>query len=173
MKRKIVLYTNQKLRKKSTQVLKIDNSVKKLIKDMIDTMRNDNGIGLSAIQIDKPKRVIVYEYIKPPKSKNLSPKIPLKILINPKITKFSKKTELDEEGCLSFPNLYGIVKRSTHIKVTALGLDGKEIKFGAKGLEARVIQHEIDHLDGILFVDHLKDLNKLYTYEIKEKKEEV
>jgi len=167
MKKKIVLYTNQKLREKSTRVLKIDNSVKKLIKDMIDTMKADNGIGLSAIQIGKSKRVIIYEYIKPKKSKDLNSEIPLKVLINPEITNFSRKKKTDEEGCLSFPNLYGIVERSTHIKVTALGLDGKKIKFGAKGLEARIIQHEIDHLDGILFVDHLKNLDELYTYEIK------
>ncbi len=167
MKKKIVLYTNQKLRKKSTNVLKIDNSVKKLIKDMIDTMQSHNGIGISAIQIGKPKRVIVYEYVKPAKSKDSNPNIPQTILINPKITKFYKKLTEDEEGCLSFPDLYGIVKRPDSIKVEALDLDGNKLKFNAKGFEARVIQHEIDHLDGILFVDKLKNPDELYTYKIK------
>jgi len=167
MKRKIVLYTDKKLREKSTNVLKIDNSIKKLAKDMIDTMKADNGIGLSAIQINKSKRVVVYEYIKPLKSKDLSPGIPLKILINPEIINFSKKQESDEEGCLSFPGLYGIVKRCQSVKVKALDLNGQAIEFEAKGLEARVIQHEVDHLNGILFVDHLKNLDELYTYEIK------
>lgn len=167
MKKKIVLYTNQKLRKKSTNVLKIDNSVKKLVKNMIDTIQANNGIGLSAIQIGKPKRVIIYQYTKPAKSKDSNPDISQTVLINPKIISLSKKTTEDEEGCLSFPDLYGIVKRPYNIKVEALDLDGKKLKFNAKGLEARVIQHEIDHLDGILFVDHLKDIDELYTYEVK------
>lgn len=167
MKKKIVLYTNQKLRKTSTNVLKIDNSIKKLVKNMIDTMKANNGMGLSAIQIGRPKRVVVYEYIKPTTSKDSNPDVPQTILINPKIISLSNNLIEDEEGCLSFPKLYGVVKRSDSIKVEALDLDGNKLKFSAKGLEARIIQHEIDHLDGILFVDHLKNFDELYTYEIK------
>jgi len=166
MKKKIVLYTNKKLRKKSTPVLKIDNSIKKLIEDMLDTMKAGNGVGLSAIQIGKPKRVVVYEYVKSKNSKDPTPNIPLRVLINPEIIKASKKTEKDEEGCLSFPGLYAEVKRPCTVKVKALDINGKKIEFEAKGLEARVLQHELDHLDGVLFVDYLDSTDKLYTYEI-------
>ena len=167
MKKKIVLYTDQKLRKKSTNVFKITNSVKRLAKDMLDTMKSNGGMGLSAIQIGKPKRIIVYEYTKSDESKDPNPDIPQKILINPKIISLSSNCTEDEEGCLSFPKLYGVVKRSDNIKIEALDIDGNKLELNAKGLEARVIQHEIDHLDGILFIDHLKNPDELYTYEIK------
>ncbi|OGB74975.1 hypothetical protein A2810_02760 [candidate division Kazan bacterium RIFCSPHIGHO2_01_FULL_49_10] len=174
MKRKIVLYTSPLLRKKSVKVARVDAATKKLVRDMVDTMRTDFGVGLSAPQIGIFKRVITYEYINPSGPEPLGrrpsgsletfPNIPLRALINPEIVHFSKTTEVGEEGCLSFPNLYGDVRRSKKIKVKALDIEGKHIEFEAKGLEARVIQHEVDHLDGILFVDRLGKDKRLYTY---------
>jgi len=164
MKRKILLYTDSRLRKKSVKVARVDAAIKKLSHDMIDTMRADFGVGFSAPQVGVFKRVIVYEYIKPTGSAEGCPTIPLRVLINPEITYFSKTTEIGEEGCLSFPDLYGDVRRSKKITVRALDEDGKHIEFEAKGLEARVIQHEVDHLDGILFVDRLGKEKRLYTY---------
>ena len=159
-----MLYTDPRLRKKSVKVARVDAVTKKLVKDMIDTMRVDLGVGLSAPQIGVFKRVITYEYTNPSGNSAVCPNIPLRALINPEIVHFSKTTEIGEEGCLSFPDLYGDVRRSKKIKVKALDIEGKHIEFEAKGLEARVIQHEVDHLDGILFVDRLGKDKRLYTY---------
>lgn len=137
-----------------------------LVKNLVDTLRCSDGVGLSAPQIGVLKRVLVYEYKKPKGSLDKTPDFPLTILINPEITKTSKKTKIEEEGCLSFPNMFGQVKRCEKITVKALGINNKEIIFEAEGLEARVIQHEIDHLDGILFVDHLENPKQIYTYQI-------
>ena len=164
MKRKIVLYTSPALRKKSVKIARVDAAIKKLAHDMVDTMRADFGVGLSAPQVGVLKRMITYEYTKPPGSTDKTPDVPLRILINPEITHFSKTTEIGEEGCLSFPDLYGDVRRSKKITVQALDINGKPIEFSATGLEARVIQHEVDHLDGILFVDRLAEPKRLYTY---------
>lgn len=164
MKRKILLYTDARLRKKSVKVARVDAATKKLIKDMAETMRVDFGVGLSAPQVGVFKRIITYEYIKPEGSLEAFPNIPLRALINPEITHFSKTTEVGEEGCLSFPDLYGDVRRSKKIIVKAIDVRGKPIEFEARGLEARVIQHEVDHLDGILFVDRLGKDKRLYTY---------
>jgi len=160
----VLLYTDARLRRKSVKVARVDVAIKKLAKDMVETMRTDYGIGLSAPQVGVLKRIIAYEYIKPAGSKDPSLTVPLRVLINPEIVHFSKTTEVGEEGCLSFPNLYGDVRRSKKIKVTALDANGRSIEFDAKGLEARVIQHEVDHLEGILFVDRLEKPKRLYTY---------
>ena len=138
----------------------------RLVKDLVETLRCSGGIGLSAPQIGVLKRVLVYEYKKPKDSTDKTSDLQLTILINPEIIKTSAKTEMGEEGCLSFPNLFGQVERHKKITVRALGINNKEIKFYAKGLEARVIQHELDHLEGILFVDRLASPKQIYTYQI-------
>ncbi|OGB74059.1 peptide deformylase [candidate division Kazan bacterium RBG_13_50_9] len=163
MKRKVVLYNNPLLLKKSAPVREVNAAIQKLAHNLIDTMRANNGVGLSAPQIGMLKRIIAYEYKRPKGSKDITPNVPLRVLINPEIIKLSKKTKVDEEGCLSFPDLFGQVKRSTGIRVRALNSKGKLIEFDAKDFEARIIQHEVDHLDGILFIQKLTD-NKLYTY---------
>lgn len=172
MEKRILLAENQKdlklLRAKSQEVKKTDITIKELVQDMFDSMRAGNGVGLSAVQIGVLKRIIVYEYKKPKDSKEINHNISPKVLINPEIIKSSRKNEIDEEGCLSFPDLYGQIKRSIGIRVKALNLKGKEIEFDAKGLEARIIQHEIDHLNGILFIDHLAKPDELYTYQLNE-----
>jgi len=166
MIKKILTYNSKKLREKSQPVKKLDKATLQLIKNLVDTLRYSDGIGLSAPQIGVLKRVLVYEYKKPKESLDKTSDLSLTILINPEITKTSKKTAIEEEGCLSFPNMFGQVERHKKITVKALGINNKEITFEASDLEARVIQHELDHLDGILFVDHLKNPKQIYTYQI-------
>jgi len=131
------------LRKKSQPISKIDEKILKLAKDMMEIMTKNNGIGLSACQIGKNIRLFVI-------AKELSKK---EIFINPKIIKISKKTEILEEGCLSLPGTFVFVKRAKFLKIKALDENGKKFKLKAKNLLARTIQHEIDHLNGILIVD--------------------
>jgi peptide deformylase len=143
MNLKIITVPDPILTKKTELVKKIDQSILKLVNDMIETCRQANGIGLAAPQVGKSFRlcIINLEHL------GLAPFA----LINPKITKKSwKKIEM-EEGCLSIPGVFGIVKRPEKIKVKALNLEGEESEFEADSLLARVIQHEVDHLDGILF----------------------
>jgi peptide deformylase len=121
-----------------------DNEFAVLIDDMIATMRAENGVGLAAPQIGVSQRIFVAETSDGPIA-----------LINARITRRSKKMIKFEEGCLSIPGKFAIVWRHKEVDVEALTLNGEVIKFIAKGFFARVIQHEIDHLDGILFVDRL------------------
>lgn len=152
--RPIITIPNKVLVEKTEKVKIIDETVLKLAKDLLDTVKeakDPEGAGLAATQIGVGKRVcVVRNFFNDPQNpeKILSEDI---ILINPKIISKSKETELDWEGCLSVPDVYGKVERYTKIKVSALGMDGKDIKFKANGFLARTIQHEIDHLDGILF----------------------
>lgn len=121
------------------------------IKDLILTMYADDGIGIASPQVGKNIRIcIIGREATPEKKHDL-------VLINPVWTKTSRKTEWDTEGCLSVPNVYGKVKRYTNIEVQALDGQGNPISFEAKKFFARVIQHEVDHLDGILFIDKAKD----------------
>lgn len=137
------------LYKKSREVETIDDKIKEFSQDMIDTMYKYDGIGLAACQVGVLKRIVVYDvdYIKEGGSKNP------KVLINPVITKSSKQMVTTEEGCLSFPDLFGYVDRYEKITVKAKDLNGKEITINAKDIESVVLQHEIDHLDGKVFVD--------------------
>jgi peptide deformylase len=140
---KIVKVPNPILTTKASKIKKIDDAILDLAAEMVETCRKASGIGLAAPQIGKSIRlcVINLEHVG----------LPPFALINPEVThKSFKKIEL-EEGCLSIPGVFGIVKRPASISVRALNLGGKETKFKADGLLARVIQHEVDHLDGILF----------------------
>ena len=142
---------NEILRKKSLPIDKVDlptgrqgDKILDLTKDMIETMIRNNGVGLAACQIGTNLRIFVI-------SEDLTKK---QIFINPEIIKMSKKTEICDEGCLSFPNLFKKIPRAKSLKIKAVDENGKEFKLKAKGLCARVIQHELEHLDGILLVDH-------------------
>ena len=134
---------NPLLRKKSRAIEKIDGSVLQLTKDVIETMYKNNGVGLTACQVGKNIRIFVV-------AKELSKK---QVFINPDIVKMSKKTDVFEEGCLSLPNVFIKKERAKSLKIKALDESGKQFKLKAKGLLARVIQHENDHLNGILIVD--------------------
>ncbi|OIO49290.1 MAG: peptide deformylase [Parcubacteria group bacterium CG1_02_41_12] len=153
MKLKIITHPNDILRKTSARVDDI-NAVQKLCSDMVDTMEQEKGIGLSAVQVGDLVRIIA---IHKDADKSLEDHA---VMINPKIFSKSKDLEEGEEGCLSIPNCEGIVKRAKKIKVRYTDVSGLEQKTKAVGLFARVIQHEIDHLDGILFIDKTEKLTK-------------
>ncbi len=141
------------LSKKSKKIEVVDDKIKDLANDMLDTMYQNDGIGLAACQVGMLKAMIVYdvEYIDEKKPK----KVPV-VMINPKITSRSKSMVLVEEGCLSFPNIFENVERHEKVTVEYLDLNGNKNIKHAKGMEAIVIQHETDHLDGIVFLDRLK-----------------
>lgn len=155
---KIITTPNPILRKKAQPLLKITPEIKKIIKQMIKTMRENKGVGLSAPQIGKSFQIVIIEAEKTEKI----PFIPLKILINPKITKHSNEIEIDEEGCLSLPNIWGKVPRFKKVEVSYLDENGRKSILKSEGFLARVLQHEIDHLQGILFVDRVENISSLY-----------
>lgn len=144
------------LKKKSKEIEVIDEKIKQLGQDMLDTMYKNDGIGLAACQVGMLKRMIVYDirYIEEDAKKEEH------ILINPKITSRSKTMIEVEEGCLSFPDLYKNVVRHEKVTVEYTDINGKKKKINAKDIEAVVLQHEIDHLDGIVFLDRYDEQNK-------------
>lgn len=133
------------LRKKSREVEEVNDKIRELLDDMVETMHQYNGVGLAGPQVGILKRVIVIDLY--------DEKGPIK-LVNPEIIKQKGEQEV-EEGCLSFPNQYAKLIRASEVTVKALNEDGKKIKIIAKGLLAQALAHEIDHLDGILFVDKM------------------
>ena len=147
----ILRYPDPRLHKKATPVSQVDDSVRKLIADMAETMYEAPGIGLAATQVDVHKRVIVID-VSEDKSKLLA-------FINPEILdRFGE--QVCEEGCLSVPGVYEKVARSERVKVRALDLQGKSFTLEVEGLLAVCVQHEIDHLEGRVFVEHLSQLKQ-------------
>ena len=155
----IITLPNAHLRQRSQKVGVITDEVKKLIADMEaatldweDNREHEVGVALAAVQIDKLYRVVVIR-------NNFDDKKDRRFLtlINPEITKYEGEEEEDFEGCLSVSDLYGKVMRHNKVRVKALNIDGKPIRVTAEGFLARVMQHEIDHTNGILFVDHIRD----------------
>lgn len=148
---KIIIHPNESLRKKSIKIKKItDPQIKKLAKELKEIMKKEDGLGLAAPQIGYNLRMIAIN------TKNGD-----QIFINPKIYwKTFFKNEILEEGCLSVPDVFGLVKRSKKVWLKYQNLSGKKIKIKAEGLLARVFQHEIDHLNGVLFIDKVKKIIK-------------
>lgn len=132
------------LRKKSRKVEVVDDKIKELIKDMDETMHYSNGVGISAVQVGVLKRVIVIDI-----NYDGTPSL---VLINPEVVK-TKGSQECQEGCLSFPNKFAKVIRPSEVTVKALDENGKKITVRGKGILAEALLHEIDHLDGILFID--------------------
>ncbi len=151
-KLEIKIYPDPSLRKKARQVAKVGEAERKLAYDMIETMRFANGVGLAAPQLGINKRIIVVEDAEGDNRIALT-------LINPKITQKKGKVKFCE-GCLSLPGVSSDVVRPEFITVEALNLDGDLLKINAEGLFARIIQHEIDHLDGELFIDKIGFLKR-------------
>lgn len=148
------------LRQSSQKVGYIDDSVRKLAQDMQDitlqweaNREHEVGVALAAVQIDVPRRVIVVRNDFDNK-KDTS----FRVFINPSITKYEGEQVEDYEGCLSVKDLYGRVPRYSKVRIKALDLTGKEVRFSADGFLARVFQHEIDHTNGKVFIDHIKDV---------------
>ncbi len=138
----IVLHPNKILREKTEKVEKIDKEIKELVKEMRKIMIQHNGVGLAANQIGKNLSIFVaYDNKK------------FYTFINPEIVKFFGKEKIMEEGCLSVPNVWGQIKRYEGVVISYQDLFGKKKKLKAKGLLAQIIQHEIDHLNGVLFID--------------------
>jgi len=148
------------LRQKAKRVTKIDKSIQKLIDDMIDTLRAEpNRAGLAAPQVGVPLRITVIEV----------PEQELIILINPEIVK-KEGERIVQEGCLSIPGYFGEIKRAVTVKVKAQNRHGKQFRLKAQGLLAQALEQEIEHLDGVLYIDHLESPEKLFEI-IKEGEE--
>ncbi len=153
-RRDILILPDKRLRQVSDPVKKIDTGIRKLIDDMFETMYGAPGIGLAAIQVGMPKRVVTLDL-----AKKDDPKNPL-VFINPEILWISEEKAIYEEGCLSIPEYYGDVERPAQVKVKYLDLEGETREIEANGLLATCLQHEIDHLNGVLFIDHLSKLKR-------------
>jgi len=162
--REIVVYDDPTLRKKSRRVKNISDDVQRLIDDMVETMYEANGIGLAAIQVGEPQSIIVVQLPEPAEDEeNPDPNAgKLFAVINPQLARRSRETEEGIEGCLSIPGLVGEVERCCSVTVKGLDRRGKPVRVKAQDLLARVFQHEIDHCDGVLFIDHIDDPEKLY-----------
>jgi peptide deformylase len=152
--REIIKLPDKRLRLVSEPVKHVDNAVKKLIEDMFETMYDAPGIGLAAIQVGVAKRVITMDL-----SKKEDDHEPL-VFINPEIVWTSEDTAKYEEGCLSIPEYYEEVERPAQVKVKYLDRHGKPQEVAAKGLFATCLQHEIDHINGVLFIDRLSKLKR-------------
>ena len=135
-----------------------DPEIRRLAADMIDTMMDAPGVGLAAPQVHESRRIIVFRV---PSDRSGGESVEPTVLVNPVIEPIGDEMALGWEGCLSIPGMRGIVPRHTHIRYRGVGLDGEPIEREARGFHARVIQHENDHLDGILYIDRMPDLRYL------------
>jgi peptide deformylase len=160
----ILRYPDPRLKKRAAAVAKVDDKVRKLVRDMAQTMYAAPGVGLAATQVDVHQRVIVIDLSE---KKN-----ELLALINPKIIE-REGVSTCEEGCLSVPGIYDTVERSERIRLRALNAEGKEFELGADGLLAVCIQHEMDHLEGKVFVEYLSRLKqtRIRTKMLKQERE--
>lgn len=157
--RQIVYVPDPVLRKKAQPVTKFDNELQQLIEDMVETMREAPGVGLAAPQVGLPLRVVVIEYPENDEEEEAEPR--LFALINPEITRKSAEMVSGPEGCLSIPGYNGEVERHESVTVKALNRRGQPVTHKAKGWLARIFQHEIDHLNGVLYTDHASKIWKL------------
>jgi peptide deformylase len=152
--RPIIQLPDKRLRRVSEPVARIDAEVKKLVADMFETMYGAPGVGLAAVQVGVPKRIVTIDATRGEEEKQ-----PF-VLINPEILWASDEKLVLEEGCLSIPEYIDEVERPAKVKARFLDLDGRTIEVEAEGLFARVMQHEIDHINGVLFIDHLSKLKR-------------
>jgi peptide deformylase len=152
--REIIKLPDKRLRLVSEPVKRVDPEIRKLVDDLFETMYKAPGIGLAAIQIGVAKRVVTMDLSK--KEEDHQPQV----FINPEITWTSEAKAAREEGCLSIPEYYEEVERPAQVKVKYLDLDGKAHEIEVSGLLATCLQHEIDHTDGVLFIDHISKLKR-------------
>lgn len=150
---KIRTYGDPVLREKCKKVEKIDDSIKKLASDMLETLKSVGGVGLTANQVGEPKRIFAVD-----RSRFLLDEPPL-VVINPEIVE-KKGKQIAEEGCLSIPGIWADVTRPLKLKIKGIDLDEKEIEIEGEGILSRVFSHEIDHLNGLFFVDRLSSIEK-------------
>jgi peptide deformylase len=152
--RDILILPDKRLRLVSLPAKRIDAELRRLVDDMFETMYEAPGIGLAAIQVGVPQRVITLDL-----AKKEEPRAP-QVFVNPQILWQSDEKAVYEEGCLSIPEFYEEVERPAQVRVKFLDLDAKEQEIEAAGLLATCLQHEIDHLNGILFIDHISKLKR-------------
>ena len=151
--RKILVFPDSRLRTVSEPVTEFDDELKALVADMAETMYDAPGIGLAAIQVDVPKRVLVMDLSE---SKN-----DLQVFVNPELTVIDDDPREVEEGCLSVPGIYAAVTRPSKVRINAQDIDGKPFEVEADELLSVCIQHEVDHLNGKVFVDYLSKLKQM------------
>lgn len=149
----ILKYGNPLLHKPSEEVKNFNSEIENIVNDMFDTIVKFDGLGLAAVQIGKLQRIIVIDTTRYENGKRL-------VIINPRIISKSLITETDNEGCLSLPGLYADIERPKRIEVEGRTINGELIKIKANNLLARVIQHEIDHIDGMLFINRVDKKKK-------------
>jgi peptide deformylase len=169
MIREIVIYGDPVLRKKGKDIVKITDEIRAFAQDMIETMHEAHGVGLAAQQVGEAIQLTVIDVSdaenRPSRmwidGEEVDPKehMPL-ILINPQL-ELSRETEIGPEGCLSFPEITADISRAERVQVSALDLEGKPVSFEAEGLLSRAVQHETDHLNGILFIDRMSSASKV------------
>ncbi|MCW4116026.1 peptide deformylase [Aurantimonas sp. MSK8Z-1] len=150
----LIILPDPLLRQVSSPVERVDETIRRFADDMLETMYDAPGIGLAAIQVGEPLRMLVIDL-----SKEEEPKAP-QIFLNPEIVATSDSLSVYEEGCLSIPDYYAEVERPASVTVRHLGLDGAMHELEAEGLLATCLQHEIDHLNGVLFIDHISKLKR-------------
>jgi len=168
--RKILTEPNRVLRQKSLPVEKVDEDLRRLMDDMLETMYAAPGIGLAAIQVGIPKRVIVIDIAHRDKEGKKDPMF----FVNPEVIDKSKNNSTYEEGCLSVPGQFAEIDRPDECHVKYLDYYGEQKELKAKGMIATCIQHEIDHLEGILFIDYLSKLKKtMIIKKLSKRKKEI
>jgi peptide deformylase len=148
--REIITLPDKTIRQKARKVSSFGPDLQSLIDDMVETMRSAPGVGLAAPQVNVPLRVIVVEFNES-EDEEIPPK--LSVVVNPEITRFSSEDEIGTEGCLSIPGIVGDVERPLTVTIKGLNRRGQPLKIKASGWLARIFQHEVDHVDGVLFVD--------------------
>lgn len=152
--RPLVILPDAQLRLTSEPVAAVTDEIRTLARDMIETMYDAPGVGLAAIQIGVAKRVVTIDTSKDENAKNPT------VYLNPEIVWVSEEKRVYDEGCLSIPEFYGEVERPDRVRVRYMNLDGQIVEQEADGLLATCLQHEIDHLNGVLFIDHLSKLKR-------------
>lgn len=153
--RQIIFTDNPMLREKSRRVPQVTREIERLIADMFETMREANGVGLAAVQVAAPLRVIIVEIPEGMDDPDAGTSF---ALINPELVRVTGEKEEGAEGCLSVPGWAGMVPRYPEVVVKGMGADGKNVRRKAHGYLARVLQHEIDHTNGVLFIDHATEM---------------
>ncbi len=165
--REIIVVGDPRLRQPSQKVQQITPEIRHLIDDMVETMRANDGIGLAAAQVGELHQIVMVEL---PEDEEIPGSGQLYVVVNPEIVKASRETEEGIEGCLSVPGYVGEVERAEQIVIRGLDARGKKFRLRPRGFLARVFQHEIDHIDGVLYIDRLTAPERIWT--VKEGEEE-
>jgi peptide deformylase len=162
--RKVIYIDDERLRQKAKKVTRFTPALEQLAQDMLETMRAYNGVGLAGPQIGVMQRIFVAEI--PPSEDEEEEPHPQSgvsyVLVNPEVVKVSKNLVEGQEGCLSIPTWYGLIERPEWVEVKAQDLQGRKIKLRVEGYLARIFMHETDHLNGVLFIDHVKSPEELW-----------